>query len=128
MVTLGKVNTLHARRQAIRFLRHPERVGILFGQIAPVFTDRQGGYTRIIKLGRRGSDSAEMAVLEWVNYTPPAPRPKKEKGKDARTAAPSPKAAEKKPAKDKPADEPPKAEQAEPARKTPRRKKADAVS
>jgi large subunit ribosomal protein L17 len=74
MVTLGRQGTLHARRQAIATLRQPDRVGILFDEIAPRFEGRNGGYTRIVKLGRRSSDGSEMAILEWVdNVTAPAP-------------------------------------------------------
>jgi large subunit ribosomal protein L17 len=67
MVTLGKKGTLHARRIAISYLRDKERVKKLFEQIAPAAAERQGGYTRIIKLGPRQSDSAPMALLEWVD-------------------------------------------------------------
>ena len=70
MVTLGKRNTLAARRQAISKLKQKDKVGLLFDTIAPAFKDRQGGYTRVIKLGKRSSDSSEMALLEWVDYTP----------------------------------------------------------
>ena len=74
MVTLGRQGTLHARRQAIATLRQPDRVGILFDEIAPGFEGRNGGYTRIVNLGRRSSDGSEMAILEWVdNVTAPAP-------------------------------------------------------
>ena len=73
MVTLGKRNTLAARRRAISRLRQKDKVGLLFDTIAPAFSDRQGGYTRVIKLGKRSSDSSEMALLEWVDYTPPPP-------------------------------------------------------
>lgn len=71
MVTLGKRGTLAARRQAISRLHRKERVATLFDQIAPAFADRAGGYTRILKLGRRASDSSEMAILEWVDFAPP---------------------------------------------------------
>jgi large subunit ribosomal protein L17 len=71
MVTLGKRGDLHARRLAISRLHNPSKVGVLFSAIAPAFKERAGGYTRILKLGRRGSDSSEMALLEWVDYTPP---------------------------------------------------------
>ena len=73
MVTLGKKNTLSSRRMAIAKLRQEDAVKILFNEIAPVFADREGGYTRIIKLGRRSSDGSEMAILEFVEDTTVAP-------------------------------------------------------
>ncbi len=79
MVTLARTGTVAARRLAIRRLRHADRVRRLFTEIAPAVGDRQGGYTRILHLGRRGGDGAEMALLEWTHYTPPAPRKRPEK-------------------------------------------------
>lgn len=67
MVTLGKRGDLHARRQAISFLRQKEAVSALFGDIAEATADRQGGYCRITKLGPRPSDAAPMAYIEWVD-------------------------------------------------------------
>jgi len=66
MVTLGRAGTLAARRQAIAKLRREDIVAILFDEIAPSFEGRNGGYTRVTKLGRRSSDGSEMAILEWV--------------------------------------------------------------
>jgi large subunit ribosomal protein L17 len=66
MVTLGKKGTLAARRQAIATLKQEGLVRVLFDDIAPGFESRSGGYTRILKLGRRMSDSSEMVLLEWV--------------------------------------------------------------
>ena len=66
MVTLGKKGTLAARRQAIATLKQEGLVRVLFDEIAPGFENRAGGYTRILKLGRRMSDSSEMVLLEWV--------------------------------------------------------------
>jgi len=71
MVTLGKRGDLHARRQAISKLRSQDAVHELFSSIAPAFAERQGGYTRIMKLGARSSDASEMAILEWVDVTAP---------------------------------------------------------
>ena len=66
MITLGKKGTLASRRQAIATLKQEQLVRVLFDEIAPGFKDRSGGYTRILKLGRRISDSSQMALLEWV--------------------------------------------------------------
>jgi len=68
MVTLGKKGDLHARRTALSYLKHKDIVKKLFTEIAPAAADRKGGYTRIVKLGARLSDSAPMAYLEWVDY------------------------------------------------------------
>ena len=67
MATLGKKGTLAARRQAIATLKNEKSVKELFDAVAPAFASRSGGYTRIIKLGRRISDSSEMVLLEWVD-------------------------------------------------------------
>ena len=87
MVTLAKRGTLAARRNALSRLHRPERVARLFRDIAPAFADRAGGYTRVLKLGPRGGDGAEMALLEWTNYTPPEPKKAKPAKKgEAKTA------------------------------------------
>jgi large subunit ribosomal protein L17 len=67
MVTLGKKNSLHARRTALAVLRQKNAVKKLFDEIAPRAANRNGGYTRIIKLGQRKSDSAPVAFIEWVD-------------------------------------------------------------
>lgn len=64
MVTLGKRGTLHARRQALAFVRSRRVVAKLFDEIAPRFRDRPGGYTRITKLGLRRGDAAPLSVIE----------------------------------------------------------------
>ncbi len=110
MVTLGKKGTLHARRTALAVLRQQDAVKKLFDDIAPRSTGRNGGYTRIIKLGQRKSDAAPVAFIEWVDAPQPADEPaveekaSKRKGKSVEAA---------------PADE-----KATPARKT-RAKKTD---
>jgi large subunit ribosomal protein L17 len=87
MVTLGKNGSLHARRTALGTLRQKNAVKKLFGEIAPRSTNRNGGYTRIVRLGQRKSDSASMAFIEWVDAPAAeektaeekATKPKKEK-------------------------------------------------
>src|SRR6201994_3444023 len=70
MVTLGKQGSLHARRTALAVLRQKNAVKKLFDSIAPRSAERVGGYTRIVKLGPRKSDSAPVAFLEWVDAAP----------------------------------------------------------
>jgi large subunit ribosomal protein L17 len=67
MVTLGKRGSIHARRTALATLRQKNAVKKLFDDIAPRSAERNGGYTRIVKLGQRKSDSAPMAFIEWVD-------------------------------------------------------------
>jgi large subunit ribosomal protein L17 len=67
MVTLGKNGSIHARRTALATLRQKNAVKKLFDDIAPRSAERNGGYTRIVKLGQRKSDSASMAFIEWVD-------------------------------------------------------------
>jgi large subunit ribosomal protein L17 len=70
MITLGKRGDLSARRKALSELRSPDVVSHLFAEIAPRFAERPGGYTRIVKLGQRQGDAAEMVYLELVDYDP----------------------------------------------------------
>lgn len=66
MITLGKKNTLHTKRQALSFITKREVVVKLFDEIAPKYAERNGGYTRIIKIGPRRGDGAEVSILELV--------------------------------------------------------------
>lgn len=66
MITLGKEGTLSARRQALAYITREDVVSKLFSEIAPKYADRNGGYTRIIKVGPRRGDAAETAILELV--------------------------------------------------------------
>ena len=66
MITLGKKNTLASRRQALAFITKEEVVVKLFDEIAPSYADRNGGYTRVLKIGPRRGDGAEMAIIELV--------------------------------------------------------------
>ena len=72
MITLGKRGDLAARRQAMAQLRSQDVVHVLFAEVAPRFAERPGGYTRIVKLGPRAGDAAEMVYLELVDYDPAA--------------------------------------------------------
>ena len=111
MVTLGKKGSIHDRRLAASRLHQEDAVQILFNEIAPTQKERNGGYTRIIRLNQRQGDAAELAILEWVDVpiaepeAPPAEKEekkpeageKKKKGKKADTAEKK----EKKPKKEK---------------------------
>jgi len=66
MITLGKRGDLHARRQALQVINDPQAVAKLFEMIAPRYSDRPGGYTRIIRLENRQGDNAPMAIIELV--------------------------------------------------------------
>ena len=66
MITLGKKNTLAAKRQALAFITKEEVVVKLFNEIAPSYADRNGGYTRVLKIGPRRGDGAELAIIELV--------------------------------------------------------------
>ena len=72
MITLGRRGDLAARRHAVSVLRSKDVVHHLFDQVAPRFADRPGGYTRIVKLGPRQGDAADMVYLEFVDYEPAA--------------------------------------------------------
>ena len=104
LITLAKRDDLHSRRLAISFLRQKEIVQKLFTETAPASKDRQGGYCRITKLGARMSDSAPMAIIEWVDLPAAAEAPVEEVAAKEETPAPAKKAA-KKAAKKKAADE-----------------------
>ena len=113
LVTIGKKNTIHARRTAKAVLRQDDAVTKLFAEIAPRAADRKGGYTRIIKLPQRLSDAAEVAFIEWTD----APVM-------VETATPEPKAAARKAAKPKAEAKPAKAEAAAEGEKPAKKAKA----
>src|SRR5271155_2274340 len=102
LVTLGKTGTLHARRLAVAKIGQKDAVSLLFKDIAPGFKDRKGGYTRIIKLGPRDSDSAPIAFLEWVDFVvaaEPAPKAEEKAEKPAKADKAAKKEKAEKPAK-----------------------------
>jgi large subunit ribosomal protein L17 len=123
MVTLGKNGSIHARRMALATLRQKRAVKKLFDDIAPRSAERNGGYTRIVKLGQRKSDSAPMAFIEWVDMAEvveekpseekkakrkePEPKPKKTEPEAAASKEEEPAVMEEKPAEAlAPAEEP----------------------
>jgi len=88
MVTLGKSGTISDRRLAAGRLHSDEAAKILFTELAPVFKERRGGYTRIIRMNQRQGDAAELAILEWVDgpvEVAPEPEAKTEETKSEGT-------------------------------------------
>jgi large subunit ribosomal protein L17 len=83
MITLGKQQTVAARRRARAFVQTDAAVSKLFAEIAPRFANRAGGYTRIIKIGRRAGDDAPISILELTELAPAAPKLQKSKKSDA---------------------------------------------
>jgi large subunit ribosomal protein L17 len=86
MLTLGKRGDLHARRLAVSYLGQKDAVKKLFEEVAPRAASRNGGYTRIIKIGPRQSDSAPMAYIEWVDAAVEIETPEVEETKPAKKA------------------------------------------
>ena len=122
IVTLAKKGTPHARRIANRDIRDVEVLNKLFGTIAERFKTRPGGYTRIVRVGNRHGDNAEMAVIELLDRAPAAAEPEEKGGKGEKKAAKpakaekAPKAKAEKPAKAAKAEKAPKAEKAKKAK------------
>ncbi|HEY8181690.1 MAG TPA: 50S ribosomal protein L17 [Thermoanaerobaculia bacterium] len=87
LITLGKSDSIHNRRQVERVVPDDHLITKLFDTLGPRFNERPGGYTRIIKLGSRRGDAAEMAILEFIGYEPKIEEaPAEEKGKKAASA------------------------------------------
>lgn len=84
LITYGKKDTTHSRRLAFAKLRNKEAVKVLFDEVAPTYTNREGGYTRIIKLGHRPNDAAPVVLLQLVGFFGDETKAKKKK------AAPAP--------------------------------------
>src|SRR5262245_25343832 len=115
MVTLGKNGSIHARRTALATLRQKRAVKKLFDDVAPRSAERKGGYTRIVRLGQRKSDSAPMAFIEWVDIAEIVEeKPAEEKKVKRKEAEPKPKKTEPEAAAPK-EEEPVVAEEAKPA-------------
>ena len=89
IITSGKKGTLAARRQVASYLFKSEATKAVFDKFAAEYADRKGGYTRVLKIGPRKGDGAEMAHLELVGYTPKEKAPKK-KPEESEAAAPPP--------------------------------------
>ncbi len=89
MITLGKKGDLHARRQALQVLYKESTAVRLFDVVAPRFSERQGGYTRIVKIGPRKGDGAEMAVLELLGSEYKKRTKKKKDDKTGKPAKPA---------------------------------------
>ena len=88
MVTWGKKGTLHARRNALRYIRDAGTVQKLFSELATRFQDRSGGYTRIYRIGYRSGDNAPMAIIEYLGAPMRLPKKVKEKRPEAQARAP----------------------------------------
>jgi large subunit ribosomal protein L17 len=84
MITLGKKESLHARRQALAFVKDPEVVSKLFSTLAPRFAQRNGGYTRIVRLGFRDGDGAQLAIIELIGSEFKPTKKEEGKGKKAK--------------------------------------------
>ncbi len=92
LVTLAKKGTLHARRQAARYIRTPPALKKLFSELGPRFAGRAGGYTRVLKLGFRHGDGADMALIEYLGFEPRVVKketPKKKAEKSEKSEKPS---------------------------------------
>ncbi|MGF2950227.1 50S ribosomal protein L17 [Microbacterium alcoholitolerans] len=105
LITLGKRGDLHARRRALTVLRsNKDALHVLFNEIAPLVAEREGGYTRITKVGNRKGDNAPMAVIELV-LEPVSPKKKKAAAPKAEKPAAKAEKAEEAPAEEAPAEE-----------------------
>ncbi|MBQ8345925.1 MAG: 50S ribosomal protein L17 [Clostridia bacterium] len=91
MITLGKKNTLASRRAALAYITKEEVVTKVFTELAPLYAERNGGYTQIYKMGPRRGDGAEMAIVKLIDYVKPSDakkdkKDKKEEKKEEKTA------------------------------------------
>ena len=88
MITLGKKNTLASRRAALAYITKEAVVTKVFVELAPLYADRNGGYTQIFKLGPRRGDGAEMAIVKLIDYVKPTADDKKKDKKEKKVEAP----------------------------------------
>ncbi len=87
MITLGKKNTLASRRAALAYITKEEVVTKVFVELAPLYANRNGGYTQIFKLGPRRGDGAEMAIVKLIDYTKPTEKKEKKDKKEKKVEA-----------------------------------------
>ena len=83
MITLGKKNTLASRRAALAYITDEDVVTKVFVELAPLYAERNGGYTQVLKLGPRRGDGAEMAIVRLIDYVKPSEDKKAKKEKKA---------------------------------------------
>ena len=88
MITLGKKNTLASRRAALAYITKEEVVTKVFVELAPMYADRNGGYTQIFKLGPRRGDGAEMAIVKLIDYKKPEAKKAKKDKSEKKVEAP----------------------------------------
>lgn len=101
LITKAKNDTAHNRRQVFSKLQNKDAVTVLFDEVGPEASDRPGGYTRVLKLGHRSGDSAEIAVMELVDYNDVKPETSEETRKKTRRAGRSKKSTETEKAEEK---------------------------
>ena len=89
MITLGKKNTLASRRAALAYITKEAVVTKVFVELAPLYAERNGGYTQIFKLGPRRGDGAEMAIVKLIDYVKPDEKASKKAKKEKKVEAPS---------------------------------------
>ena len=87
MITLGKKNTLASRRAALAYITKEDVVKKVFNELAPLYENRNGGYTQIFKLGARRGDGAEMAIVKLIDYKKTTEEDKKDKKKEKKVEA-----------------------------------------
>ena len=87
MITLGKKNTLASRRAALAYITKEDVVTKVFSELAPLYAERNGGYTQIYKLGPRRGDGAEMAIVKLIDYVKPEAKDEKKEKKAAKKDA-----------------------------------------